>query len=104
MAPHILVVAVGTGAAICSTTSFLPQLAKLIRERTAEAVSFRMYALTVTAFSLWSFYGVMLASWPLVASNLISLALSCAILALKWRYRDRGEAPGRGDPGRSDPR
>ena len=93
MTPQILVVAIGSGAAVCSTTSFLPQLVKLIREKTAEAVSIQMYALTVAAFTLWSAYGVLLSSWPLVVSNVISLALSFAILLLKWRYRDRDAPP-----------
>ena len=83
MAAGMMVVVVGSGAAVCSTTSFLPQLIKLVRERTAEAVSIRMYALTVTAFSLWIAYGSMLSSWPLMISNALSLALSSAILLLK---------------------
>ena len=80
---------VGAGAAVCSMTSFVPQLVKLFRERTAEAVSAPMFILTVAAFSLWSGYGLMLKSWPLVVSNLVSLALSGAILLLKLRYRSR---------------
>jgi len=92
MTPQILVEALGVAAAICSTTSFVPQLIKLVRDKTSEEVSARMYVLTVTAFSLWSVYGLMLKSWPLVASNLISLALSSAILLLDLRYRGRGEA------------
>ncbi len=79
--------AVGAGAAVCLTASFLPQLVKLLREKTAEAVSLRMYLLTVSAFALWSAYGIMLGSWPLVLSNLVSLSLSGAVLMLKWRYR-----------------
>jgi MtN3 and saliva related transmembrane protein len=90
--PVIVVEAGGIGAALCSTASFVPQLVKLLREKSGEAVSLRMYALTVTGFSLWSVYGVMLASWPLVASNLISLGLSFAILLLKWRYQGHAEA------------
>ena len=99
--PVVIVETVGTIAALCSVTSFVPQLVKLVREKTGEAVSLRMYALTVTGFSLWSAYGFMLGSWPLVASNLISLGLSSAILLLKWRYReadqtaDRAPAPAR---------
>ena len=58
-------------------------------ERTAEAVSARMFMLTVAAFALWSGYGLMLRSWPLLASNLISLALAAAILLLKLRFRGR---------------
>lgn len=92
MTPQILVEALGAGAAVCSTTSFIPLLAKLIRERTAEAVSAPMFALTVTAFSLWSAYGLLLKSWPLVVSNLISLGLSGAILLLTLRFRARQEA------------
>ena len=95
--PIVIVEAVGTIAALCSVTSFVPQLVKLAREKTGEAVSLQMYALTVTGFSLWSVYGLMLGSWPLVTSNLISLGLSFAILLLKWRYRDR-EAGQTADP------
>jgi MtN3 and saliva related transmembrane protein len=98
MTPHILVEWVGAGAALCSIASFIPQLAKLIRERTAEAVSTRMFALTVTAFSLWAVYGLMLGSWPLVAANLISLGLSGAILLLTLRLRGRDAAPSRPAP------
>ena len=92
MTPQLLVDAVGALAAICSTASFVPQLLKLIRERTAEAVSAPMFMLTVAAFLLWSGYGLMLKSGPLLVSNLISLALAAAILLLNLRYRGRGEA------------
>jgi MtN3 and saliva related transmembrane protein len=92
MPSQIMVEVLGAGAAICSTTSFIPQLIKLLRDKTSGDLSLRMYALTVTAFSLWSVYGLMLKSWPLVVSNLISLALSSAILLLDLRYRGRGAA------------
>ena len=88
MTPQIFVDAIGVGAALCSIASFVPQVIKLAREKNGEAISIRMYVLTVTAFSLWSLYGLLLKSWPLVLSNLVSLGLSAAILVLKWRYRD----------------
>jgi MtN3 and saliva related transmembrane protein len=94
---------VGAGAAVCSTASFLPQLIKLVRERTAEAVSLRMYVLTVAAFTLWSIYGIGLGSLPLIASNVVSLALSSAILALKLRYRDRPAPPAAAPGSRTRP-
>ena len=77
---------VGTGAALCSMTSFVPQIAKIVRERDASSVSLRMYAVTVTGFSLWIVYGLMIGSWPIAASNVVCLALSATILALKWRF------------------
>jgi MtN3 and saliva related transmembrane protein len=99
MSSQIIVVAIGAGAAVCSTTSFLPQLIKLAREKTAEAVSTPMFVLTVTGFSLWSGYGFLLHSWPLMISNLISLGLSAAILVLTLRYHGREEARAAADPG-----
>ena len=77
--------AVGTGAALCSMTSFVPQIVKIVRERDAASVSLRMYAVTVTGFSLWIAYGVMTEAWPVAASNLVCLALAATILTLKWR-------------------
>lgn len=78
--------AVGTGAALCSMTSFVPQIVKIWRERDAASVSLRMYAVTVTGFSLWIAYGVMIGSWPVAASNAVCLLLSATILAMKWRF------------------
>ena len=83
---QIAVNGVGVAAALCSMGSFLPQVAKIWRERDASAVSLRMYVVTVAGFSLWTAYGVLLGSWPLIGSNLISLGLSAAILVLKLRF------------------
>lgn len=80
---------VGVGAALCSMTSFIPQIAKIWRERDASSVSLRMYMVTVTGFSLWIAYGALIGSWPVVGSNAVCLVLSGAILALKWRFRRR---------------
>ena len=77
---------VGTLAALCSMSSFAPQIAKIWRERDASSVSLRMYLVTVTGFSLWIGYGVLIKSWPVAVSNVICLVMSGAVLALKWRF------------------
>jgi len=81
---------VGIVAALCSMTSFGPQIVKIWKERDASSVSLRMYLVTVTGFVLWTAYGVLIGSWPVIASNLVCLAMSGAVLALKWRFS--GEA------------
>ena len=81
-----MIAIVGTLAASCSIVSFLPQAVKIWRERDASAVSLRMYVITVTAFMLWTAYGALLKSWPLVVANLASLAISMTILLLKLRW------------------
>ncbi|MDO8800798.1 SemiSWEET family sugar transporter [Phenylobacterium sp.] len=79
---------VGTLAALCSMASFVPQIAKIWREKDATSVSLRMYVVTVTGFMLWIGYGVLIESWPVAASNTVCLILSGAILGLKWRFRE----------------
>jgi MtN3 and saliva related transmembrane protein len=80
---------VGVAAALCSMSSFVPQIIKMIRERDAEGVSLRMYLVTVAGFCLWIGYGVLIHSWPVAVSNAVNLALAGTILALKWRLSDR---------------
>lgn len=75
--------AVGVAAALCSMSSFLPQVIKILRERDASAISTRMYVVTVSGFALWTAYGTLLRQWPLIAANTICLLLSGAVLALK---------------------
>ncbi len=81
--------AVGVGAALCSMTSFTPQIFKIWREKDASSISLWMFALTVTGFTLWTTYGALSGSWPIVLSNAVCLALSAVILALKLRFRDQ---------------
>ena len=87
MALGLVPTLVGVGAALCSMGSFAPQALKILGERDASGVSLRMYVITVIGFSLWSAYGVLLQSWPLIVSNLVCLALSALILALKLRRK-----------------
>ena len=82
--------AVGVGAALCSMTSFAPQIVKIWRERDASTVSLRMYLVTVAGFSLWIGYGVLIKSWPVALSNIICLVMAGAVLALKWRFSRGG--------------
>ena len=77
---------VGVTAALCSMTSFAPQIVKIWRDRDASEISLAMYLVTVAGFCLWSGYGLLIGSWPVTVSNLICLAMSGAVLALKWRF------------------
>ncbi|MDO9471606.1 MAG: SemiSWEET transporter [Caulobacter sp.] len=87
MEDHLINV-VGTAAALCSMTSFTPQILKIWREKDASSVSMRMFMLTVTGFVLWTTYGVLLGSWPVAVANAVCLVLSAVILALKWKFRE----------------
>jgi len=92
--PHPLIDMVGVGAGLCSMTSFVPQIVKILREKRVQDVSLRMYVVTVAGFCLWIAYGVLLGSWPVWASNSVNLALAGTVLALKLRYGSGEDRPG----------
>jgi MtN3 and saliva related transmembrane protein len=84
---------IGTAAGVCSMISFIPQIVKILREKDASAVSLRMYMVTVTGFVLWTAYGALLMSWPVLVSNAVCLVLTATILTLRWRYGGQSAAP-----------
>jgi MtN3 and saliva related transmembrane protein len=77
---------IGYLAGLLATISFLPQVAKTMRERSAKDISMGMYVLFCAGATLWLVYGFLSCSRPLVISNLVTLALAGTILALKIRH------------------
>ncbi len=78
---------IGYLAAILTTCSFVPQAWHTFRTRDVSGVSLGMYAVFALGVALWLAYGLLLAAWPIVAANAITLALALAILGMKLRYR-----------------
>jgi MtN3 and saliva related transmembrane protein len=91
--PDWLPTVLATIAGILSTSSFVPQVVKAWRERDTKAISKHMYMVTVTAFVLWSAYGFLIGSWPMMIFNVLSLILSATILVFKIR-NDRRRSHG----------
>ena len=78
--------AIGFFAAILTTISFLPQVVKVWQTRSAKDVSLVMYLLFSLGVSLWLIYGLLMHSWPIILSNLITLILAGVVLAMKLRF------------------
>ena len=78
---------IGYIAACLTTLSFLPQALHTFRTRDVRGISLGMYALFTAGVALWLVYGLLLAAWPIVAANAVTLALALAILVMKLRYR-----------------
>jgi MtN3 and saliva related transmembrane protein len=81
--PVKIVTVVSLFAATLSMVSYIPQAWTIIRSRSTEGVSLRMYVITVAGFCAWLFYGVLVRQWAIIVQNLICLALSCFILVMK---------------------
>ena len=88
MPPDLIINIVGVAAGLCSMVSFVPQIGKIVKAKSAEGVSLKMFGVTVTAFVLWTLYGVLLGSWPIATSNAVCLCLSLAIVGLRLKFGD----------------
>jgi MtN3 and saliva related transmembrane protein len=77
---------IGLIAAICTTSSFLPQVIKILRSKRTKDVSLPMYAILTAGLLLWLIYGFILNDLPLILANSISLTLSLCVLLLKIRH------------------
>jgi MtN3 and saliva related transmembrane protein len=77
---------VGYAAGFLATAAFVPQVVKTFRERRAHDISLGMYVLFSAGVGLWLLYGVLIASWPVVAANFVTLMLACAVLVLKLKH------------------
>lgn len=76
----------GLTAATLTTCSFIPQLTKVWRTKSAEDLSYGMFTVLSLGILLWLIYGLIIRDLPLIAANAVTLALNVAILALKVRY------------------
>ena len=86
MDTELVINIVGVGAGLCSMISFVPQIGKILKTKSAEGVSLKMFSVTVTAFVLWTAYGVLLGSWPIALSNLVCLCMALAIVGLRLKF------------------
>jgi MtN3 and saliva related transmembrane protein len=77
---------VGYVAAALTTFSFVPQAVRTIRTKETHGISLWMYVMFNVGIAFWLVYGLVLMSWPMILANIVTLALSGTILALKIRY------------------
>jgi len=77
---------IGYAAAVLTTGSFLPQAWQTFKTRDVGGISLGMYSVFVVGSTLWLTYGLLLAAWPIVIANAVTLALTIAILLMKLRF------------------
>ena len=80
------VMLLGLLAGAMTTASFLPQLAKAWRTHSTRDISLTMYVVFTAGIFLWLLYGIFIASIPVIAANIITLAIALVILILKIKY------------------
>ncbi len=72
-----------------TTLSFLPQVVKTARSRSAQDLSESMLLVFLIGLVLWTIYGLQVGSLPIIAANVITIGLVGAILVMKVRFNGR---------------
>ena len=85
--------AIGSVAALCTTISLFPQLARVWRRKQANDISSSTFLVFSLGVAGWLTYGLCVRSLPMILGNAITLAQALAILALKRRYALRASRP-----------
>jgi len=86
---------IGIIAGIFTSTSLLPQLIKIIKEKKANAISLGMLFVLMTGIALWIYYGILKKDLPIIYTNAFSLLLNIAVVVFSIKYKQK--EPGKGE-------
>lgn len=74
-------------AALFTTSSFVPQVYKIVTTRSTKDISLIMYAVLATGVLLWMIYGILIKEIPVIAANAVGFVLVGTILVCKIIYK-----------------
>ena len=86
--------AVGLVAATLTTFAYVPQIRRILKTRSAHDISWWMFGIMTVGATLWLVWGLATNAVPVIAANVVTLALLALILILKWRYGRDAAGPG----------
>jgi MtN3 and saliva related transmembrane protein len=79
-------VLIGYLAGTLTTVSFLPQVIRSYTTRSTRDISFKMLILFGAGMLLWTIYGILVNSLPIIAANVITFVLVVVLVAMKVHY------------------
>ncbi len=80
------VMLLGFAAGLLTTTSFLPQVVKTWRTRSARDLSYGMIVLFISGITLWFLYGLQMRALPIILANGVTLLLLLILLVMKIQF------------------
>jgi len=76
----------GYFAGFLTVASFLPQVLRTWQTRRTKDLHLGLFALLVTASTLWTIYGIIIHDWPVILTNIGMVTLNGAIAVAKVRF------------------
>ncbi len=77
----------GYSAGFITSLTFLPQVIKTWKEKSAKDISLMMFIIAAVNEVMWIVYGVLLNNWVIILTNSIVLTMSMIMIFLKLRYK-----------------
>jgi MtN3 and saliva related transmembrane protein len=78
---------IGLAAAILTTTAFLPQVIRVVKNRSTRDISLAMFVLFCTGIFLWLIYGILIKDIPIIIANAATFILATIILIYKFKFK-----------------
>jgi MtN3 and saliva related transmembrane protein len=76
----------GLAAGLLTTASFLPQVLKTWKTRSAGDLSYGMIVLFISGISLWLLYGIRIQSLPIILANAVTILLLLILFGMKIQF------------------
>ena len=77
---------IGMIAAVLTTSGYVPQAVKVIREKNTKSISRGMYTIMTIGGMTWFAYGLLIESWPVILANAFTTMLTSTILITKLKH------------------
>ena len=78
----------GYTASAITVFTFLPQVIKTWKEKSAKNVSLMMFVIAISNEVLWVAYGVMRDDMVIILTNIVMMCMASIMIYLKFRYKD----------------
>ena len=69
-----------------SSALFVPQIIKIIKEKSAEEISLVMIIIGIVSSGLWLWYGFLNEHISMIVTNSVAIFASMVLLFLKWKF------------------
>lgn len=79
----------GYSAGAITSLTFLPQVIKTWKDKSARDISLLMFVIAAVNEVMWIFYGALLtpANWVIIWTNVIVLSMALTMIYFKLRYK-----------------
>lgn len=78
---------IGLIAATLTTTAFIPQVYKAMKQKSTADISLTMYLALLTGLVLWLIYGIHHGSLAIILANSVTGLLVLIMIVLKVKYK-----------------